>query len=465
MNQQTPYTLPLADPLATDLAITGGKGASLAKMALAKIPVPDGFHVTTAAYDHFVADNHLKPKILQALTSVNPDDPVTLTIAENAIRPLFLAGTIPDALADAVVQRYRPGEAMAVRSSATAEDLPEASFAGQQETYLNIKGVPDLLEAIKQCWSSLWTARAISYRNRQGISPDEVSLAVVIQHMVPAEVSGILFTANPLNGRRDEVLINASWGLGEAIVGGQVMPDQWIVNSDSGTPVAAEIAKKEIMTVFTPTGTENVAVPKYRQEKPVLNAADLKQLHALAQRISQIYDMPQDVEWVYIDGSFFIVQSRPITGLYPLPEPLPAPEDGLRVYMCLNVAAQGITEPLTPMGLEMFRLLYVGMTAAATGKPADKYPSWAKLAAGRMYLDLTSALRKPGRWTTVAGNLGRKDPVAGELLLQVLENNRDEIVGRPGFRLPWRLVLKIFPGLLANSLIGYLNPVRARQKL
>ena len=467
MNEMIPYTLPLADSRAVALAITGGKGASLAKMAAADLPVPAGFHITTAAYDHFVAVNELQPKILAAMAAADPEHPDTLAIAENSIRPLFVEGTIPAELAQAITQRYRQlsEAAVAVRSSATAEDLPDASFAGQQETFLNVQGDTAVLAAVKQCWSSLWTARAIGYRARQGVDPGEVSLAVVVQRLVPAETAGILFTANPMNGRRDQMLINAAWGLGEAIVGGQVMPDQWVINTGNGQVVSTEIAAKQVMTVCSANGTTIMQVPAEKQETAVLNAAELNQLTNLAQRVANHYDTPQDVEWVQADGHFFIVQSRPITALFPLPEPLPSADEGLRIYMCLNIVAQGITEPFTPMGLEMFRLLYVGMTSAATGKSTDKYPSWAKLAAGRMYLDLTSLLRSRSRWASVANNLGRKDPVAGEILHQLLARSADDVVGRPGFKLPWRLLLKIFPRLTKNAVYGYLRPVKARQKL
>ncbi|MFQ5421501.1 MAG: PEP/pyruvate-binding domain-containing protein, partial [Anaerolineae bacterium] len=185
----TPCTLPLADAQASEITVTGGKGASLAKLATAVLPVPDGFHVTTAAYNHFVAINELQQAILAALTTADPERPHTLAAAESAIRPLFIEGRIPDELAAAIVQAYRQlpdrETAVAVRSSATAEDLPDASFAGQQETFLNVKGDTAVLEAVRQCWSSLWTARAIGYRARQGMAPNEVSLAVVVQLLVP----------------------------------------------------------------------------------------------------------------------------------------------------------------------------------------------------------------------------------------------------------------------------------------
>jgi len=222
------YILPLDNQKAT-LDMVGGKGSSLARMVNAGLPVPAGFLVTTDAYWHFVTENNLQAGIKKALRSVDSTDPAALELASRTITKLFVDGTIPVKVAEAIVQTYTelPSEtpAVAVRSSATAEDLPEASFAGQQETFLNIRGAEAVLEATRKCWASLWTARAIGYRARQNIPPERVALAVVIQLLVAADAAGILFTANPLNGRRDQMLVNASWGLGEAVVGGQVTPD------------------------------------------------------------------------------------------------------------------------------------------------------------------------------------------------------------------------------------------------
>ena len=234
---KTTYVLTLSDPQAT-LETVGGKGMSLATMIGAGFPVPDGFHITTNAYRAFVDANNLQTKILAALRMVDITLPATLETASNTIREFFDHSHILADLSDAIVDAYQAlGEeqgVVAVRSSATAEDLPEASFAGQQETFLNIRGETDLLDAVKKCWASLWTARAIAYRIKNNIDQNTVALAVVIQEMVDAEAAGILFTANPINGRRDEMVINAAWGLGEAIVGGLVSPDTIVADKATG---------------------------------------------------------------------------------------------------------------------------------------------------------------------------------------------------------------------------------------
>ena len=251
------YVLPLADAGAS-LEAVGGKGASLARLAGAGLPVPDGFHVTTAAYRRFVAENDLQPGIVAALEAMDVSQPATLEAASSAIYALFAGAQTPPEVAGAIAAAY--GElagqdpVVAVRSSATAEDLPEASFAGQQDTFLNVQGYGEVLAAVKRCWASLWTARAIGYRLRQGIGMEGLSLAVVVQLLVPAEAAGILFTANPVTGRRDQALISAAWGLGEAIVGGQVTPDALTVDKASGVVLEREVADKRVMTVREAVG-------------------------------------------------------------------------------------------------------------------------------------------------------------------------------------------------------------------
>ena len=234
------YILPLNDSNAT-LETVGGKGMSLAKLARAGLPVPDGFHVTTEAYRQFVAANDLQMKILSTLKDLDAADPAALETASASIGGFFAGGTIPAEIASEIAASYSSlathnlsPAPVAVRSSATAEDLPGASFAGQQETYLNIRGEEAVLEAVRKCWASLWTARAIAYRARQNIAPDSVALAVVVQELVFADAAGIMFTANPIDGERNETIINAAWGLGEAIVSGAVTPDTITVNKKKG---------------------------------------------------------------------------------------------------------------------------------------------------------------------------------------------------------------------------------------
>ena len=312
------FVLPLADADAT-LERVGGKGMSLAKMLAAGLPVPGGFHVTTSAYRMFVEENALQPRILAALAGLDAADTSALETAASTIGALFATGTTPPAIAEALATAYAAlhNAPVAVRSSATAEDLPGASFAGQQETYLNIRGADAVLAAVKKCWASLWTARAIAYRLNQQIDQGSVVLAVVVQELVAADAAGIMFTANPLGGQRDEVMINAAWGLGEAIVSGAVTPDTLTVAKSNGRVLRRETAEKLVMTVRTPDGTHEEPVPAARQRAPVLSDAQAAELARLGARIEQFYGMPMDIEWVLAGGQFAIVQARPITALPP----------------------------------------------------------------------------------------------------------------------------------------------------
>ncbi|MGA2112579.1 MAG: PEP/pyruvate-binding domain-containing protein [Anaerolineales bacterium] len=310
------FTLPLADPQAT-LETVGGKGASLARLSAAGLPVPKGFYVTTGAYRRFVSLHALQDQILTASSAASPDRPEMLDEASLHIRRLFAQKVMPEDIAQAIGRSYSElgGEelSVAVRSSATAEDLPEMSFAGQLDTYLNVHGETMVVEAVKRCWASLWTARAISYRARNGIAPQDVSLAVVIQELVPADAAGIMFTANPLTGARDRVVINAAWGLGEAIVGGHVTPDTVVVDKVHGKITEQQISRKDAMTVRTPVGTHEEPVPADRRSQAVLNPAQAAELARIGAQVEELYGQPMDIEWALDHGRFSLLQARPIT--------------------------------------------------------------------------------------------------------------------------------------------------------
>jgi phosphoenolpyruvate synthase len=317
--------LTLSDPNAT-LDNVGGKGMSLAKMICAGFPVPGGFHVTTEAYRTFIEANDLQTKILAALKDVDTALPASLETASGTISRLFTESKIPEDIATDITNTYielsnrqskiENQKSVAVRSSATAEDLPEASFAGQQETYLNVHGNEALLDAVKKCWASLWTARAIAYRIKNNIDQNTVVLAIVVQEMVNAEAAGILFTANPMNGHRDEMVINAAWGLGEAIVGGLVSPDTIVADKATGKVKKMDVAEKSVITVETETGTEEKPLNDARRSSQVMKEAQVIELVTIARKIEDYYGKPQDIEWCRTDGHFYIVQSRPITALH-----------------------------------------------------------------------------------------------------------------------------------------------------
>lgn len=318
-------------PNAQSPELTGGKGASLARLAAAGLPVPAGFVLTTEAYRRFVDENGLAGRIRAAVSPVMTGDLDACTAAAAQIAEFFTAATMPVALGEEIRRAYAglPGAAgpagsdnaadaggwaVAVRSSATAEDLPQASFAGQQDSFLNIRGESAVLAAVQRCWASLWNARAIDYRARAGIGQDDVALAVVVQELVDADAAGVMFTANPMTGNRRQTVLNAAWGLGEAIVGGQVTPDTVVVGQD-GMVVDRTISDKTTMTVRTKGGTARQAVPDDRRTAAVLSDADIATLVELGGRIEKLYGRPMDVEWARRDGRLAIVQARPITNL------------------------------------------------------------------------------------------------------------------------------------------------------
>jgi phosphohistidine swiveling domain-containing protein len=377
------YVMHLADSQAT-LETVGGKGASLARLKFAGLPVPDGFHITTAAYHQFVTQNDLQPDIQAALEQVDINQPATLGAAATTIRELFADARTPPEIASAIATAYAElsgrDPVVAVRSSATAEDLPGASFAGQQETYLNVQGTAEVLKAVKRCWASLWTARAIGYRARQGIHAEGLSLAVVVQTLVPAEAAGILFTANPVTGSRDQVVISASWGLGEAVVSGLVTPDALTLDKASGATLEQQIAEKQVMTARVNGGTQEQPVPDELQSAPVLDHEASAELVRLGVQIENLYGMPMDVEWALADGNFYIVQARPITGLpeaiVPPPGEWQPPEPKGR-YMRTSIVDL-MPDPLSPlfatMGASIYNECIQQMMADVTGSRKTAFP-------------------------------------------------------------------------------------------
>ncbi len=326
------YVRPLATLDQRDLMLAGGKAAALGEMVNAGFPVPPGFCVTTRAYRAYVAHNRLAEVIRDG------------TGAE--VEAAFLAGEIPAPMRDEITAALGTlgNGALAVRSSATAEDLPEASFAGQQETFLNVRGRNAVLRALRACWASLWNARVGEYRARAGIAPEAVEMAVLVQAMVGAQSAGVAFSANPVTGARDQIVVNAAWGLGEAVVSGLVTPDTITIAKESGAVLHADIARKEVMSVRTRTGVAERPVPKARQEAEVLNAAQLAKLADLVKRVEAHENRPMDLEWAFGGGELFLLQARPITAL---PEPLD-PVDTRGFEWSREMVIERYPEPLTP---------------------------------------------------------------------------------------------------------------------
>jgi len=399
-DMSTSWVLPLRAPAVT-LAHAGGKGVNLGVMLRAGLPVPAGFVVTTDSYRAFVAANALAPLIETQWQRIVSGDPAALDAASSILRTAFAEASAPSEVAAAISSAYHDlGRAMpvAVRSSATAEDLPDASFAGQQDTYLNVIGESALLDAVKHCWGSLWTARAMAYRVRRGIAPDQVSLAVVVQKMVAADAAGVMFTVNPLTGARDEVVINAAWGLGEALVAGRVTPDTITVDKATGRIKQVEIGEKLVMTAVTDGGVAEVAVDEARRNEAALQPAHVSALAALGVTLEELFGAAQDVEWVVAQGELVLLQSRPVTSVaapvappgddaWPELADLPAqPFDfwtqqdlGERWPDPVTPLTWSISEPMTQQSME--RML-AGLKAPYAGKIR-----WCKRAFGHVYLN------------------------------------------------------------------------------
>lgn len=375
------------------LAVAGGKAASLGEMLAAGLPVPDGFCILTGAYATAAASASLEP-ILEDLNNGTPGNANMAKLAA-AARERLVTTPVPPTMADAVAAAYSAlgtDVPVAVRSSATAEDLPFASFAGQQDTYLNVVGIGPLLDAVRRCWASLWTDRAVAYRASQGINHSTVRLAVVVQHMIDAEVAGVMFTANPVTGHRHQAVIDASPGLGEAVVSGAVNPDHFVLDRNSGQIVERRLGDKQMAVETIEGGGTRHVQWDHAADRACLTDAQVRALGELADRVERLYGAPQDTEFA-VDraGRLWLTQSRPITTLYPLPV---RSGDDPRIYFSVNVA-QGVFRPFTPMGIQTFQLVASGLATLLDHPPADPYQGTAPLveAGHRLFIDVTGIVR------------------------------------------------------------------------
>ncbi|MFG1942850.1 PEP/pyruvate-binding domain-containing protein [Nonomuraea sp. NPDC048826] len=437
------------------LAETGGKAANLGELIGAGLPVPPGLVATTDAYRR-VADE----AGLDGLIAAGGDGLAA------KVRERLLAAPVPPDIAQAVTDAYEKlsktaGAAVeggwapvAVRSSATAEDLPFASFAGQQDTYLNVTGPQQVLDGVRRCWASLWTDRAVAYREANDVDHAAVSLAVVVQAMVDARVAGVMFTANPVTGRRREAVIDAARGLGEAVVSGAVNPDRFVADARTGEIRERRAGDQRLLIRALPGGgTERVDTPE--PGGLCLTDDQVRALAALGARVEEHYGAPQDTEWaIDADGELWLTQSRPITTLHPLPEPR---GDGLRVYISVNVA-QGVMGPITPLGVASIKLLGAGAATAFGRPPADprEGPPVLHAAGERLWIDMTAPLRsRVGR--VIAPRILRVGEARAEALVRdLIEDPRLSMVHtsrRPflravaGFARRRRVPAKVFQAL------------------
>ena len=373
------YVLGLEEIDKTQVALVGGKGAHLGELSrIEGIRVPAGFCVTTDAFRRIMTTVPWIDDQLDRLSRLDPDDRQAIRTLSAEIRRALEGIAIPDDLAAAItrsVTRLGGQAAYAVRSSATAEDLPTASFAGQQDTYLNVVGPAAILQHVSRCWASLFTERAVTYRLRNGFDHRKVHMAVVVQQMLFPQAAGILFTADPVTSNRKVVSIEASFGLGEALVAGLVNADVYKVRD--GEVVAKAVATKQLAIHARPGGgTRELAIEPESQEQPALTDAQIVRLAQLGRRIEAHFGHPQDIEWCLVDDGFQIVQSRPITTLFPIPA---ASDQGNHVYVSVG-HQQMMTDPMKPLGLSVWQL--------TTPRPMTE-------AGGRLFVDVTQVLGSP----------------------------------------------------------------------
>ncbi|QEL79883.1 phosphoenolpyruvate synthase [Bacillus bombysepticus] len=391
----------------TQLSLVGGKGLNLGELSSVQgLQVPEGFCVTTVGYEKAIEQNEELQTLLQQLTKLKMEERAQIGEMSKKIREVIMAVEIPTDVVEAVahyLSRFGNEHAYAVRSSATAEDLPYASFAGQQDTYLNIIGEEAILQHVRKCWASLFTERAVTYRMQNGFEHNQVSICVVVQKMVFPEASGILFTADPITSNRKVLSIDASFGLGEALVSGLVSADNYKVKEGeiSETMIAT---KKIAIYAVKEGGTETKQIDPVQQKLQTLSEQQILQLAQIGRQIEAYFGCPQDIEWCLVDDTIYIVQSRPITTLYPIPEV----NDGENhVYISVG-HQQMMTDAMKPLGLSFFLL--------TTSAPMRK-------AGGRLFVDATQQLALPASRDYLINTLGKSDPLVRDALTTIVERD------------------------------------------
>ena len=404
-----------------DISRVGGKGANLGEMTKEGFPVPYGFCVTTEAYKKFVQHNKLSEFISQTVKDANLNN---ISQVGEKIREKIVSSQIPEEVANEIgmaVNKVGEDNYYAVRSSATAEDLAFASFAGQQDTYLNIKGEACLLNSVRDCWASLFTNRAILYRIQNNIEHEKVNMSVVVQEMVLPEKSGIMFTADPVSGHRGVISIDASFGLGEALVSGIVSPDIYKISKVSLQISSRIIGHKEVAIFPSPGGgTKKVKLTGEKSISQVMKDSQIIRLAQLGMKIEKHYGCPQDIEWCLDKDKLYIVQSRAITSLFPLPTPLP--KDGaLHAYISFN-HFQVMTDPISPLGIDMLRII-LPFDKGARNQLDYKFLT---SAAGRIYIDFSELLQYKRLRKVLPAFLKNVDALLAEALI--------ELIHRPDFK-------------------------------
>lgn len=459
MKHEQSLILPFSAIRSADLPLVGGKGANLGELTHKGFPVPAGFCLTTTAFQQFITACPTANELYTLLDSVTATDLDTARQVGQHVRQTLLAVPIPAGVIAAVNTEWHKlgvDQPYAVRSSATAEDLPDASFAGQQDTYLNVIGEAALRDAVRRCWVSLFTDRAILYRVQHNFAHREVQLSVVVQQMVMSETSGILFTADPLTGHRHTATIDASFGLGEALVSGLVSPDAYRVDKRDLTILDKQIAEKQI-AIFPEKGggIRQVDLSPTQRAQTVLTDAQIIALVEMGTRIEAHYGSPQDIEWAMVGEHLYLLQARPITSLYPI-DNLHATDEGLAIFFSMG-HQQMMTNAMSPLGLSTMRgFVPLGRTEGMIESPMMR------MSGGRLFTDLTQPLRHPILRRVVFNVMSQFDALAPETMRLAMQrpeftHSHGLSVSLSAIGLPLRMAGRVLSALWWEDLTGFVH--------
>jgi rifampicin phosphotransferase len=421
-SKNTPI-LPFSSTEAT-LENSGGKGLHLVEMTAAGLPIPPGFIISTTAYSDFVRSSGLNKVIQAAVLNLKNPTKAEFEDISKGIRSAFTLHQMPTSLKNEILHAYEALglPAVAVRSSATAEDLPDMSFAGQQDTFLNVTTREMLVTRVIDCWSSLWTARAIGYRLRQGVKQEDIAIAVVVQQMVQSDVSGVMFTANPLTGSRVECVIDAAFGLGEALVSGLVEPDHYVVDLRENRILTKQLGRKALSIRAGEKGGVK-QVKEVSIGRQALSDSEILQLSEMGARVQTAFGSPQDIEWAFSGGKLYLLQTRPITSLFPLPENLPVEP---LITLVSFAAIQGLVDPLTPIGQSALKQIFAMGSELFGVKTTEQDQTVLYSAGERLWVNFTPIIKN---------TFGRKAiPYIFEMVEPTVKQAMDQLLDDPRLR-------------------------------
>ncbi len=452
------WIVPLDQPGSTR-AIVGGKAANLGRLAVSGMPVPPGFVVTTAAFRAFVAANDLAAAI-QPDRILGEDAGGDAEGEARQIQERFRAGTMPPALSRAIQGAYESlgGGPVAVRSSAVVEDAVDHSFAGMADTELDVAGAAGVMAAVVGCWGSLFSSQAMAYLRRSGQRPNELAMAVIVQTMIDADASGVLFTADPVTGRRTEMLVEATFGLGEALVSGQVEPDRYRLGAVDGRLLDVSLGAKEVPVPLRSSGGSETTVEPQAPLRRALTDLQLAELAEVGRHTQRLLEGPQDIEWAFRGDGLFVLQSRPITSVFPVPEELGA--DPLHVLISY-ASNQGVTDPITPLGQDGIQLVNLG-AGRAFGMGRTDEDQLFRVAGGRLWIDITRLFR-----SRIGRRIGRPllaalEPGARASLRSLEQDRRLAVGGGVSPSSLLRVVYRTVP-MVVDLMVALAQPERQRR--